>query len=258
MIGKCWFELIARDFSTGADAVQETIYPDIDFGLYMVEYDAPPPEARTYRVNIEGRDGTLDLSEWEGYNQVRFNDREVTIKLRDMRGTESANKFINKVLGQRFFIHFDDDPDYYYRGRCESAETETRSHVTNIDMTFTCHPFRYSVDLETLTFEVEAATQSGGTVTPSGMEYSVKLDSPSVMPSFDVAFTGDETTVNKLEIYNSQVWGQGIHTSHDFSGTGHISTSGAVLKRGANLIRVWNYSTAGQLTVIMTWRPEVI
>ena len=138
MIGYCWFERV--DNSSGAPRVTKTIWPREDYGLYLVNYDAPLPEVRTYRANIEGMDGTLDLTEWEGAGIVRYQDRTVTVRLRDLDGR--GRDFTAEMLGKRFFIHFSDDLDHCYYGRCESIEEEVRNRVNDITMTFTCSPYR--------------------------------------------------------------------------------------------------------------------
>lgn len=266
MIGRCWFNTFTIGATTGADVVLDTITPDLDYGLLMVEYDAPPPEPRIYRATIEGRDGTLDLSEWEGYKQVRYNDRTVTIKLRDMNGQQEANSFIRRILGKRCYIHFDDDTDYYFRGRCEMAETQTRRHVTDINLSFTCHPFRYSVGTKKTSWTIDHGTKTETlpghySVIPTIETFTVTMEENSIVPVFTAS--NCQTTMlndykNRIVIYNSGVWGEGFYTEHLFDENGVIDTSGAVLKRGNNLIRIWNYCETNNITVTMTWRPEVI
>lgn len=244
MIGKCWFERFIQGYTTGKDIIQEAIYPDMDYGLYMVEYDAPPPQPRIYRATIEGRDGSLDLSEWEGRQQVRFDDRTITIKFRDMHGQESANAFIRKMLGNKFYIHFEDDIEYYFRGRCEEAETETRKHVTDVELTFTCYPFRYSVARVTREYTVPARgfindkiIISGHnvipTVTASGVESGL-----SVYSSFNILRSS-------VEVYPITV-------------DGEVSTSGAIFMTGDNNISINNANTTNDLKITVAWRTEVV
>lgn len=240
MIGHCWFELIKQDADTGADEVQTVIMPWEDYGMYLVSYDAPPPKPRIYRATIEGRDGTLDLSEWEGRQSVRYNDRTVKISLRDLNGTAQA--FMSRMLGKKFYIHFDDDIDHYYRGRCEDISAETRKHVTNMDLTFTCHPFRYLRYRQSRTYTVTHGAYTTDRINITGQ---------NVIPL--VRANGIETnnTSCKLMILRD--------VTEEYTLTnGTCNTSGALFFTGDTNIRIENGNTTMDLTVIISWLPEVI
>lgn len=244
MIGKCWFELIKQNYATGRDIVKGNIIPDMDYNLVMVEYDAPPPTAKTYRVDIEGRDGTLDLSEWEGYQQVRYNDRQVLIKLRDMNGVENANNFIGRMLGNIFNIHFNDDSEYYFRGRCESVETSTRQHVTDISMVFTCHPFRYSISTSKRDYTIPAREFINDTIVITGRNVNPIVVASGVESGLSYNSTFNILR-NAVEIYN-------------ITNDGEVNTSGAVFRTGNTNISIVNANTDNDLHVSISWRQEVI
>lgn len=139
MMGHVIFEALRR---TAAGDEATLIRPWEDYGTFLVNYDAPPPEPKIYRVDIEGRSGSLDMTEWAG--DVFFNDRTVTVRLRDMLGRKS--EIINALLGRRCRVQFDqDDPDYYYEGRCEAIQEQERRHVSDMTLTIVCHPFKHPV-----------------------------------------------------------------------------------------------------------------
>lgn len=156
MIGRVWFGLLTK--TAQGDHVTQ-LDPYADYGLIMGSYDAPPPQPKIYRANIEGRNGTLDMSEWAG--EIFYGDRTVTIMLRDMHGSANANAFVNRVTGRRCRMWFDDDPDYFYEGRCEKTATSTRQHVTDITLTLTCHPFRYPRVLDDYAPGIDGVAYSG-------------------------------------------------------------------------------------------------
>lgn len=119
---------------------EEVIQPYEEYGILLVTYDAPPPPLRTFRVEIEGRNGSVDMTEWAG--NTFYNDREVNMTLRDLHG--GARAFVNRVAGRRLRLYFDPDySDWYFEGRCEEISTSTRKHVTDITMRVVCHPFLY-------------------------------------------------------------------------------------------------------------------
>lgn len=245
MIGKCWFDVITQDTTTGNDVISARIYPDQDYGLIMVEYDAPPPTPKIYRVSIEGRDGTLDLSEWEGYQQVRYNDRNVSVKFRDMNSRANADLFVRKILGKKVYIHFDDDPDYYYRGRCESANVVTRQHVTNISLVIACNPFKYYVQYDYVEYTVTA----GATKTAS-----ITIDCQNVIPIIEAE--GVESGLTNNSAFNI-IRGSETET-YNITQDGVVNTSGAVFRTGNTSISIVNANTTDNLKVKIKWREEVL
>lgn len=119
-----------------------------DYGLILKSFEAPGPKAKLNLISISGRDGSIDLTDWAG--ETRYEDREVKISLRDMRG-EEYGPMIDKIHGQKCKIIHSVAPDLYYLGRCEDADVKTRRHVTDIDLSFTCFPFRMFVPQTTVT-----------------------------------------------------------------------------------------------------------
>lgn len=121
----------------------DIVQPYEEYGILLVNYDAPPPPLRTFRVEIEGRNGSVDMTEWAG--NTFYNDREVSMVLRDLNG--NAREFANRIAGRRVRLHFDPDlPDWYLEGRCEDITTSTRERVTDITVRVVCHPFLYPVN----------------------------------------------------------------------------------------------------------------
>lgn len=240
MIGHCWFEMIRQDAETGADEVQTIVMPWEDYGIYLVSYDVPPPKPRIYRATIEGRDGTLDLSEWEGRQSVRYDDRTVTITMRDMHGT--SQEFMSRMLGRKFYIHFDDDLDHYYRGRCEDISAKTRKHVTDIEMTFTCHPFRYMRYRQSRTYTLTHGHYAIDTINITGQ---------NVIPLVRAYGVETGVTGNKFEILRD------VTESYTLQ-NGKCETSGALFFSGETKIKIVNANTASDLQVIVSWLPEVI
>lgn len=139
MIGQVKFDIMGR--------TTETVLPYEQYGLLLVNYDAPPPKPKTFRVSVEGRSGTIDMSEWAG--DVFYEDRTVTIKFRDMQGR--ASDFITRFIGQRVKVCFySEEPDFYYYGRVENIQEQTREHVCNLTMTIVCHPYKYPISPTTI------------------------------------------------------------------------------------------------------------
>ena len=108
-------------------------------GLIMKSHVVSPPKPKVHRFALDGMDGELDLTEWTG--ETRFEPRTVQIGLRDM-SSSAYDELIQFVAGRVVKIMFSDDPNYYFSGRCEGIEKSAQNRVTDIDLTFTCEPYR--------------------------------------------------------------------------------------------------------------------
>lgn len=113
-----------------------------EYGLLLKSFSAPLPTPKVYRENIEGADGSLDMTEWAG--EVRYNTRQVAVDLRDMSGG-LYEQLTNFLHGRRVKIFHSLDLNHYYYGRCEDANLKTERHVSDIELTFVCDPYRKAV-----------------------------------------------------------------------------------------------------------------
>lgn len=123
------------------------------YGLILKSFDAEAPKPKLNMISISGRDGSLDLTEWAG--EVRYENRNVNIAFRDMQGIAYV-EMLNLIYHSECKIVHSVDDDYYYIGRCVSAEPKTRRHVTDLELEFSCQPYRLSVEPTTIEESVSA------------------------------------------------------------------------------------------------------
>jgi len=176
MIGRVYFKLESG----------ETITPYETYGIFLKSYDALPPAPKTFRVDIEGADGSIDLSEWTG--DVRFQDRILQIGLLDTIGNNQY--LLSKISGRRCKIWFSDDNDYYYVGRCNDIDKSTRRHISDIAMSFICEPWKYCKEKNTIT---KAVTSGGITLSLRAKRMPVV---PTIVLTGTCVFTVDGNTYN--------------------------------------------------------------
>ena len=234
MIGHVHFTVLKRD--SGGTITRVPLEPWSDYGLYLVEYDDPPPKPKIYRVNIEGRIGSLDMSDWSG--DIRYNDRQVKIKFRDMTGMK-VNEFVNAIYGYRVEIVFDDDVDHIYEGRCESFEISTRKHVTDAELTFTCNPFRWKAQMKHIKYVVEKGTPITDTITMVG---------DGVNPILNISGVEDNEHPSKFLSVIFNDWSFRFPNKTNW-------VWGAMLNTGTNTIELTNNNDgSGAVTFDMSWR----
>ena len=164
---RIWFEL-----SDGS-----TLHPFEDYGWRLASLEASPPEPKTYRVEIEGRNGALDMSAWAG--RIFYNDREIKM---EFRAYSRADKNpIYALLGQTVKIFFSGEPDFYYDGRVDKIETKDNFRVCDLTLTCTCYPYRKRV-----TETVVSASSTGAAITVA-LRAALEAVTPKITTSAAVA-----------------------------------------------------------------------
>ena len=123
----------------------------LDFGVILTEQNIGLPSPKTYTVNIEGMDGTLDLSECFG--EMKYENRTIKFtfesidKITDWQA--KMTKISSFLHGQKMKITTWSDPDFYYVGRCRIDEYNSKSKLGKIVISCDCEPFKYKQNITT-------------------------------------------------------------------------------------------------------------
>ncbi len=101
-----------------------------DFGMLLASKDIELPTVQTKFVEVPGRDGTLDFTEALS-GRPAYYDRTIKLvfvtckNISHEEWPDFLSKIANAIHGKRLQIIFDEDPDYYYDGRCVNSKFET-------------------------------------------------------------------------------------------------------------------------------------
>ena len=120
-----------------------------DWGVYpSIRPEIGLPETNTNYVEIPYSNVTLDFTEvLTGFPTYR--NREITWKFLYIGKREDwSNKYseiARDVHGKRLKIIMDEDPSYYYMGRCEMESWESDRLSSTITIKATCEPFKYEL-----------------------------------------------------------------------------------------------------------------
>lgn len=125
-----------------------------DWGLMLKNRPViSPPTPKTKYVDVPGADGALDLTKaLTGY--VQYNNRKITFEFVAMAGYAKwpaiYSDIMDAVHGQVVEIVFDDDPNYYYKGRVtvEDSNAENAAAET-LTITAEVEPYKMSKTLDT-------------------------------------------------------------------------------------------------------------
>lgn len=167
----------------------DTLHSYRDFNLILSAVNIPPATPKTNFIDVDGADGSLDLTEASG--EIKYNDRKgsLTFSVLPEDDFEKKKSDISNVInGQRFLITLDKDIEYYYIGRCSINNYKEDKKLRQIVVDMQLQPYKYKQNITV----VEA---TAGTVI-------LKNDRKSVVPSITVTeettltFKGNEYTRN--------------------------------------------------------------
>ena len=203
-----------------------------DWGLILSAKKINPPTPKIINVDIDGRDGTLDLSR-ALTDDIKFNDREASFSFLVTEGTQSDREYmiqniINSIHGKRLKIIEPDFLDLYLIGECSVSNVFNDRAYGSFDVSAECEPFRYYIE------EVNRV------ITASASKVDIVLTNTgrkTVTPTVTV-----EGSVN-LEFGESSV----------SLATGTYKLSNLLLKSGSTIVTV-----SGSGTVVFTYREGVL
>lgn len=131
-----------------------------DLRLILASKEIGSPEVKTSKIDIEGADGSLDLSDYFG--GVKYGS--VTHKF-DFSTTAPQTQFLsqfsnvkNKLHGKKVRIILDDDPTFYYIGRLTVSPFTSDKGIGNISIEANCDPYKYKIAKTVVTQAISGTT----------------------------------------------------------------------------------------------------
>lgn len=202
-----------------------------DLNLVMTAKDLPAPQIQTYTVEVPGRNGLLDLSEFLT-GEPTYSNRTLTFDFIGDGSRATVLSLIDKMLsyhGRNITVTTDDFPGWYYTGRAEITYVDS-GHYVNFTLKVNAQPFSFA--LTPTTYTCKSTSTEGETINLHNRGVTVY---PTVTVDMEAIIIKGETT---------------IHLS---GGAGTYSLDGLKLVNGDNFITV---KTDG--TVIFSYREAVI
>ena len=166
-----------------------------DWRLILTAKDVTPPEPKTNYVNLDGMDGTLDLSE-SLTGEIAYNDRTVTASFWTNNGTRTEREALLREIraalhGRKIKIIDPDDPDHYFHGRVKIKSVKNIVPYAEFSIEATCEPWRYANEESVRSVEVNDQTVS---VVMSNN--GVKTLSPTITVTGSVTISYNGSTVD--------------------------------------------------------------
>ena len=116
-----------------------------DLGLILTSREISAPKVKENYVDIDGADGSIDLT--EAFGRVFYEDRDMSLSFTCLDDPKDFWKIFsrcqNLLHGRKFKIVFDDDEDWYYLGRVSIDQWETDKVIGSMNFDITCDPWKY-------------------------------------------------------------------------------------------------------------------
>lgn len=167
-----------------------------DWRLTLTAKDVTPAEPKTNYVELDGANGSLDLTE-ALTGEVAYRDRTVVASFWTSEGTHAERlqvlrKITTALHGRKVKIIEPDDPDHYFLGRVViKAQAQSQVHM-ELSLEAICDPWRYSVH------ETERLVDVDGEVDAVIMNHGDKTICPTLVVDGDVSldFNGVTTKLS--------------------------------------------------------------
>lgn len=118
-----------------------------DLRLILSEKEIGAPSVKTNLVDNDGADGSIDYTDFfDGpkYGEVKHKFTFSTIVPRSDFSTQYS-EIKNALHGQKLRIVDDDDPGFYYVGRCYVSSFTNEKNIGAITVECECEPYKYKV-----------------------------------------------------------------------------------------------------------------
>lgn len=203
-----------------------------DWGLMLKERpEISPPSVKTSYVDVAGANGSLDLTEVMS-DDVKYENREIKCKFIVMDERKDWHEIYSNIQdylhGQNMKIILDEDPAYYYEGRCSVDSWESSKVYSTIVIKALVDPYkneRFS-SLEpwmwdTFNFETGIIRDYADIAVDGSYDLQIEGTRKQVIPSFTVE---GEISVE----FNGKVYNLPLGSSRILN---------IVIKKGDNLLR---------------------
>ena len=145
-----------------------------DWRLYLTSKDIPDAEPKTNYVNIDGMDGTLDLSE-SLTGEIKFNDRTITASFWTDNGNyKDRNALLRSIVsylhGKKIKIIEPDDPDHYFNGRVQIKSKKNILPYAEFTLEAVCDPWRYAINESVRRVEVSSGSVTDVVINNNGVK----------------------------------------------------------------------------------------
>ena len=127
-----------------------------DLGLILTKKEMGSPAVKVQQVDIPGADGNLDLTDFFGepkYENVTHRFDFSTAFPQEGFITQFS-RIKNMLHGMKKRVILDDDPLYFWIGRCHVSSFTSEKGIGTISVEVDCEPYKYKIDHTVMAYAV--------------------------------------------------------------------------------------------------------
>lgn len=132
-----------------------------DLQLILTSKVLGSPAVKENKIDIPGADSALDLTDFFG--EPKYDDAthkfEFSTMVPHKEFPSLFSKVKNAIHGKRLKIILDDDPAFFYWGRCSVSAFTSEKNIGHITIECDCEPYKYKVNKTVVTTAIDG-TQS--------------------------------------------------------------------------------------------------
>ena len=128
-----------------------------DLGLILGKKEIGSPAVKKNEVDIPGADGVLDMTDFFGepkYENVKHKF-EFSALVPQEESLALFSRVKNALHGKKDRIILDDDPAFYYVGRCDVSSYTDEKGIGTLSIECDCEPYKYKAEKTTVTTAVD-------------------------------------------------------------------------------------------------------
>ena len=186
-----------------------------DMELLLIDREIGLPLVQTYKINVPGRNGELDLSEFLT-GDVQYSNRTLKFKFYIKGKREKLISSIEEMLlihGQKVEIVLDDYLNFYFTGRAEIACNDYKYYV-EFELSVDAEPFRMAKEKQQAVFQVNST--AGISINNPGVPV---IPTVTVSDSVTIIRNEKRLSLSKGKYYENEL--KLFNGSNDFSVEGN-------------------------------------
>lgn len=136
-----------------------TLHSYNDLRLILESKEMGAPEVKVNKIDIPGADSALDLTDFFGepkYDDVKHKFTFTSIEPQDTFLTQFST-IKNAIHGKKVRIILDDDPSFFYMGRCFVSSFTNAKGIGAVSVECECEPYKYKLTQTVVTQSVDGA-----------------------------------------------------------------------------------------------------
>lgn len=133
-----------------------------DLHLILSSKEMGAPEVKVNKIDIPGADSSIDQTDFFG--EPKYDDVKHKFQFSSM---EPQNTFLsqyskikNAIHGKKVRIILDDDPSFFYMGRCFVSSFTNEKGIGTVSVECDCEPYKYSMQETVVSATLDGTSQN--------------------------------------------------------------------------------------------------